>query len=543
MSEIKRPVARVNRDRQIPLFDEPPVPAPRPSSSAHTLAARFVEPDPSELRVGTLPVSEHLRQMGVKEPLHVQKLLASMDWTAFESAYTGGGRPPYAPRLMTGIILYGLMKGISSLRELARFARTDLGCMWVSGGIAPDYSILGRFIQRHAALFQGDFFEALTEKVLKRTGSGRERLAGDGTVLEAVTSRFSLLSREATEAKAEQARAQQTASSWQAPAKPQAYERLIESFEAHPRAKALSPLEPDACLLYLKNRRGSRLGYEAAVLANEARVVVDAAMHPTSEQEAMLMMLDRLQGAGELLLDAGFNNFKLIEKTLNKGLSLLCPERASPARRGNQALIPASEFSYDPEQDCYFCPQGERLTPSRRCAANEKAQRRAYVQYSTPACRTCPIKDRCTSSRQRVIKRTNGLEYKEALRTVMKQPQARRISAKRKAMVEPVFSHLRERQRLNRFRRRGLKGVNLELRLHLMAYNLSRAVHAALLWFFCWAWLSLGRNTPVVIAQKVRPIERYVIRRRVAKLCQGELAPKCYLRNGVLQHPLKLRLH
>jgi hypothetical protein len=389
------------------------------------------------------------------------------------------------------------MRGISSLRELARFARTDLGCMWVSGGIAPDYSILGRFIQRHTGLLQGDFFESLTEKVLKRTGSGRERLAGDGPVLEAVTSRFTLLCREAAEAKAEQAKASAAPN----PEKHQAYERLAQSFERYPRAKALSPLEPDACLLHLKNQRGSRLGYEAAVLANEARVVVDVAIDPTSEQAAMMVRLNRLQGAGELLLDAGFNTFNLIEKTLEKGLSLLCPERGSPARRGDQALIPASAFTYDPEQDGYRCPHGEYLTPSRRCAASEKSGRRAYVQYSTRACQTCPIKDQCTSGRYRVIKRTSGLELKETLRSVMEQPQAKRISAKRKAMVEPVFGHLRDRQGLNRFRRRGLKGVNLELRLHLMAYNLSRAVQASVWWLFCWVWLNRYHRMPAGTGQ------------------------------------------
>ena len=35
---------------------------------------------------------------------------------------------------------------------------------------------------------------------------------------------------------------------------------------------------------------------------------------------------------------------------------------------------------------------------------------------------------------------------------------------------------LRERQGLNRFRRRGLRRVRLEFRLHLTAYNLGRAL-------------------------------------------------------------------
>ena len=53
---------------------------------------------------------------------------------------------PYAPRLMMGLILYGVMQGVHSLRQLERLARLDLGCMWVTGGIAPDHANIGRFV-------------------------------------------------------------------------------------------------------------------------------------------------------------------------------------------------------------------------------------------------------------------------------------------------------------------------------------------------------------------------------------------------------------
>ena len=77
-----------------------------------------------------------------------------------------------------------------------------------------------------------------------------------------------------------------------------------------------------------------------------------------------------------------------------------------------------------------------------------------------------------------MIERTRATELREGLAEVMAQPQARQRYHKRKGMVEPVFSHLRGQQGLNRFRRRGLAKVGLEFRLHIMAYNLARAVVA-----------------------------------------------------------------
>ena len=58
----------------------------------------------------------------------------------------------------------------------------------------------------------------------------------------------------------------------------------------------------------------------------------------------------------------------------------------------------------------------------------------------------------------------------------MAQQEVRRRYLKRQGMVEPVFSQLKCRQGLRRFRRKGLKAVRCEFALHAMAYNLSRAV-------------------------------------------------------------------
>lgn len=86
------------------------------------------------------PLKDHLRQAGLVAPFVVADLLDAQDWAPFEERYASTGRAPYAPRAMLGLILYGIMQGISSLRALERLARVDLGCMWVTGGIAPDHA-------------------------------------------------------------------------------------------------------------------------------------------------------------------------------------------------------------------------------------------------------------------------------------------------------------------------------------------------------------------------------------------------------------------
>ena len=96
-------------------------------------------------------------------------------------------------------------------------------------------------------------------------------------------------------------------------------------------------------------------------------------------------------------------------------------------------------------------------------------------------------------------------EQREALRVVMQHPQARRIFSQRKAIVEPVFSSLRTRQGLNRFRRRGLQAVTREFALHVMVHNLSRAVALLrALFFYLYAALYASREAAHVLSAACR---------------------------------------
>ena len=92
------------------------------------------------------------------------------------------------------------------MRDLERCARSDVGCWWLSGGIMPDHSVLGRFVRQHEDLLTAEFFERLTRQVLKVTGSGTATVAGDGLGVEAMSSRLRLVREEALQAALAEAR-------------------------------------------------------------------------------------------------------------------------------------------------------------------------------------------------------------------------------------------------------------------------------------------------------------------------------------------------
>lgn len=479
-------------DQQFDLFGDRPAARARSLKNALGSGRRFVTGDPRSIYIGTARLEDYLKQAGQTAPFTVAQLLDEQDWQPFEARYAAVGRAAYAPRLMLGLVLYGVMQGIHSLRELERLARLDLGCMWVTGGIAPDHANIGRFIVQHEESLTADFFESLTRSILAMRGArSSSRLAGDGTVIEAACSHYKLLKAEAVKARADAARAAAADN----PDSPEAQRRLaaseqgLETLEARQKARqrsgsdadgvAISAREPEAMVQRLKRGSGIAPSYKPSVLANEDRIITAHAVHPSSETKVIANLLDqsaRVTGeqAEELLLDAGYFNDEVIAASLARDVSLLCPDGVG--KHGK--VYPKASFHYDAATDTYRCPAGQTLILLKRYDATPF--KRTHARYGTKACEKCPLRAECTTSANpRRIERYPEDNERDALRMVMQQPKAAQIFRQRKAMVEPVFSHLRGQQGLRRFRCTGLRAVKREFALHVMGYNLARAIALA----------------------------------------------------------------
>lgn len=485
---------KINRSGQLGLFGaEPELDAGKPRSQGPIV---FVSDDPREIRFGNRLLGEYLIEAGLDWVIELRLFLQSLDWSALESVYKVRGRAPYRPASMMSLVFYGITKGLSSLRELEALARTDLGAMWVCGGIAPDHASIGRFLNRHAEQISGEFFEQLTSEVLKSTKGGIKDLAGDGTIVMAACSRYNMISEEAAIAQARDASAKAAADKenrelQQRAEKARAAADIATARADKKRSKGkgdsanVSPVEPESCIQQQKDKSIAP-SYKPSVLANKERVIVALAVHPSSENEVLDRMLGQAERVGDeanrrLMLDAGYFANSVIDTCLQKDIDLLCPE----GRRGNSTKqsrkktetgkghFPKSLFVYNEETDSYLCPAGQTLTHIDSYKGNNKAP--AYRRYATTHCKQCPQLGQCTSSKDgRKVKRYAGDEAKDALRKVMTHPQARSLYARRQAWVEPVFADVKERQGLRRFRRRGLKQVILEFALHASTHNLRR---------------------------------------------------------------------
>lgn len=75
-----------------------------------------------------------------------EEVLSAYDWAAWEGRYCGlVGRRPIHPRILAGVILYGLSQGIRSSRQLERSCENRLDMIWLTEGLKPDHTTISNF--------------------------------------------------------------------------------------------------------------------------------------------------------------------------------------------------------------------------------------------------------------------------------------------------------------------------------------------------------------------------------------------------------------
>ena len=117
-----------------------------------------------------------------------------LDLAPFLAAYTEvRGAPPYDPRLMLKLVIYGYVSGVRSSRAIERRCHDDVAFRFLAANTAPDFRSLSRFRRRHLEALKGLFTQALG--LCQKAGMVRlGRVALDGTKVRANASRRKAMS-------------------------------------------------------------------------------------------------------------------------------------------------------------------------------------------------------------------------------------------------------------------------------------------------------------------------------------------------------------
>lgn len=509
-NDTDQAIRRVESSRQTEMFG-----AGAPSTPRSYVGEKgFVDPDPEQLVYGAYTLREFLSRTGQDTPLLVRDVIRSIDFGEFEAGYELTGRAPYHPAIMLGLLVYGIMQGQSTLRDLEALAVRDLGAHWITGGVFPDHSTLGKFIQRHAALITVDFFEALTTEVLERIGNVSQVWSGDGTVIQSAANRFRTLQLDVARELADEMRTQrercddddssggdagcgedaENVRVRRSTRKTLDLERLELAIEvgekraerrrhqgADPAKTQICTTDPEAGILKYKNSGRIGPGWVPSILTT-SRIIIAAITHGYSETQVLGRMFDqakRVTGAttAAVLMDTNYHSFAAVDEADRRNLLLLSPgsgQTGPPKKR--KFYNKHSDFRWVPGEDVYECPAGNLLRFSHINRDRRRGSARRIYRPSISDCSNCDLKPECTTADRRQVSRDIDEQKLEAVRNLMADDFVRELYGHRQGDVEPVYAEIKGAQGLTRFRRTGSEGVKVEFTLHACAHNLRRLV-------------------------------------------------------------------
>ena len=99
----------------------------------------------------------------------------------------GTGRPPYDPRDLLKLYVYGYLNGIRSSRKLERESGRNVEVMWLLRKLRPDFKTIADFRKENRKAFKG-VFRQFTLLCKEMDLLGGELIAIDGSKFKAVNS-------------------------------------------------------------------------------------------------------------------------------------------------------------------------------------------------------------------------------------------------------------------------------------------------------------------------------------------------------------------
>ena len=93
----------------------------------------------------------------------VSDVVDQLDLRAMHAVYgeEQRGQPPYDPRMMTKLLVYGYCVGVFSARKMQQRVREDIGFRVLAAGNEPDLRTISDFRKIHLQTLQGFFEEVL----------------------------------------------------------------------------------------------------------------------------------------------------------------------------------------------------------------------------------------------------------------------------------------------------------------------------------------------------------------------------------------------
>lgn len=295
------------------------------------------------------------------------RVLSEIDFSEVEELYgsTQGrpGRPPYHPRVLVALWVYGMMQGLETAADIARACTIRDDFRWLAGGLNPSDQTLLNLLD-HGGPLQAIWSSTL--KSMQRVGLiDLSKIFEDGTKLRANASPKSFRTAEEIDAR-------------------------IADIERRIRGALTTATDPpgpkqkaEIRSLTLRLRRAERAATELRerAIRRSTRGSSEESTRPLAPHEAVAHeSIDRIPAA-------------------NNVLPIIQPPTAT--RPWAQTMFGRTQFKTHPERDVMICPADQEL---RFIGIYSESGRRAYRLYRRSDCAGCALKAQCTEGRSRQLK-------------------------------------------------------------------------------------------------------------------------------------------
>lgn len=438
----------------------------------------------------------------------IKEMIGMFDISDFDANYhndESGAKANHA-RMMIGILLLGFVRNITGSRSIVKCCETDLEFKYiVAGNKVPDDSTIRLFRRRHVKELSRIF--SLSVHLGSSLGMNDfGALAIDGTKLQAYASLYEtkdteglkksikLLSKrmEKTLARLNAAETQEEEDELRKRLQNIEKRRaVLEDFgkmleEGGEATRKVNRVDPDARLM--KKADGTTIiGYNAQVAVDCGKyglIVAAEVSQDATDDKLLKEIADKAEEeTGEhydtILADSGYVNYESMVQAAEDGREMLGPDKLfekdmyEKTRRGKYSK---AQFSYDNENDCYYCPAGQVLQFTNMVKG--EISDLLFVYENKSACARCKQASRCIGKggAYRRIYRDYREMLKEKMRERLLTNKGYLQYAMRSCVVEPTFGNIKQNRGFRQFYYRGLEKVTTEWKLMCAGVNFSKII-------------------------------------------------------------------
>ena len=389
----------------------------------------------------------------------VSDVVDQLDLSAIEAVYEeeDRGQPPYHPRMMTKILLYGYCVGVYSSRRIQKHLVEDVAFRVLAAGNQPDFRTIADFRKLHLRALE-ELFQQVLRLVLEVGALKLGRVALDGSKVRANASKHRAMSYGRMEES----------------------EKLLRK-EVQKLLKQAETADEEEDKRYGRDRRGDELPEE--LQRRETRIARIQEAKKALEERAREKAKSEGKDSQEAKPEAKAQyNFTDAESRIMKGsdgfvqgyntqvaveplFQLVVGQTVTQAANDKQQMVPLIEAIEEqsgqrPKEvltDSGYCSEENlKYLVKRRMEGFVATEKQKHGERREP-CKRGPLpKD---------ASRVERMERK------LKTKVGAAVYARRKCMVEPVFGQIKQARGFRQFLLRGLEKVRGEWALVCMTHN------------------------------------------------------------------------